>query len=216
MTEKYTSKYFKLDYYQKSYAFLYPLLGFKEKQLFVPTNTYLYCDAIDESILDYKLLVLFKFQEKELFSKFETDVILKNDYLDTCYITEDGILYVFNLGNFSSTVDHFLNGEYSKLEKDIKTLILSFHEFKSGGKVVEPKRILKGEIKVNSGSVYPMSVLYPEEFKDEFIKDLVEKFDLYNSEGEAARVVREVKEIGDMFNLERETLNTKILEAKCM
>lgn len=216
MIEKYTSKYFKLDYYQKSYAFLYPLLGFKEKQLFVPTNTYLYCNAIEESILDYKLLVLFKFQEKELFSKFETEIILKNDYLDTCYLTEDGLLYVFNLGNFSTTVDYFLNGEYSKLEKDIKNLILTFHQFTSGGKVVNPERILKGEIKVNTGSVYPMSVLYPNEFKKEFIKDLVMKFDIYDNEGEATLAMKDVKEIGRIFDLDKETLDTKVLEPKCM
>jgi hypothetical protein len=142
---KLTTKHFKFEYYQKSTVFLFPLLGIKRKAMFSPINTYLYCNCIDESIVDYKLLVLYKFEEKKMFEDFEKEHILSNELFETCYLTEDGVLYVFNMSVLSEIVDNFLNGEYSKYSKSAKDKILIYYGWVTNGKPIEPESIISNE-----------------------------------------------------------------------
>ena len=211
-----TTKHFKFEYYQKSHAFLYPLLGFDKKLIFTPVNTYLYCDSIDESIDEYKLLVLYKFENKDLFDKFERDVLLVDKQFETCYLTEDGVIYVFNMIAHRDTVDNFLKGNYSKFSNSVKDIIMKYYGFTAHGEALKPSKIVEGRIPILKGSMYPMSVLYPSEFKNLLKKELVEPIDFYDNEYQVDEIINDIKEVGDMYSLEKETLNTKILDDLCL
>jgi hypothetical protein len=61
-----------------------------------------------------------------------------------------------------------------------------------------------------------MSVLYPDKFKPILKEEVAGEIDLFDSKEEAERHLRDVKEIGDIFNLKEETFNTKLLDDRCL
>ena len=206
-------EFYKYDYFQKSKVFLYPLLNFKDNELFKPINTFLYCDKIDESIIDYNLLVLYKFEEKTLFEKFEATKIIPHKDMVNCYLTDDGMLYIFNLSHFSETVDHFINGDYSKFPEAVKKIIYKFHITGFDSDKYGPKDFESGAMNFE-GNIYAMTSLYPWIFKDKIAEEMFATKNFYDTKVEAMEAVKMWdEEICPVFDLEKETLVTNVLTA---
>lgn len=202
--------FFNEVYKQKSSIYLWPSVNLvPSKNIYNPINTYLYCDAIEESILDYKILALYKHSNETDFDKWSKEVVIKHPMLDNCYVTEDGILYVFNLIEKKDLVDKFLNGEYTKfLDKDKKEII-NYHitgiPASAGLDFFKKEESFR---KDKDHNLFLVSSLYFKDFKEEITKEMVDKY--YNTLGEAKQNIDSMKEICPIFNLSRETLNTTI------
>jgi len=193
------------DYFQKSLVFLYPLIGIKKKEMFTPINTYLYCNSIEESILDYKLIVLYRHEEKSLFEKWEKEVLLKNKYLSNTYIIDEGVVFIFDLSDFKDCVDSFLTGEYTKFPVKLKELI-SLHYLKvSEDYKFDIKDFIDNKFEFGSGTIFFITSMYFNLFKENTAKELI-NVDYYNTLGEAKEVLKDMSEICPMFDLTKETL----------
>ena len=114
------------DYFQKSYTFLYPCLGFSKKK--DPKPEYVYMFWPEHSSEPYKLYCLFKRDNTEKWKHFEKNRLITHTMLDECIeIDDQNIIYVFDLGCFSADYDCVLNGKYSKLSIEIKKIITDYY-----------------------------------------------------------------------------------------
>lgn len=118
--------YLYTKYFQKSRAFLYPLVGNKKKELFTPKNTYLYWDG-KESIENGYLIVYYEHNFDVAYNMFEEEKIMKNKLISNCYILDSGTVYIYDLNIYEDTIQKFLNGKYSKFKPVIKDRIFSYH-----------------------------------------------------------------------------------------
>lgn len=206
----YKNKYFNLNYYQKSFYYLYPLLGFKRSDLFTPINTYLKCSISELDIQENRLLVLYKHHNNDLFDKFEKEHIINNPFFESICYTEDGGLYTFNMSLYTDTVENFMRGEYTKIRNSDKQRILNYFGFK-----VSPELMAEGKIPIIEGSIYPMTTLYFSLFKSHFAKFLSETLDIYDTEEEALKIISDMKEVTPIFDSSKEYLETNLVEAVC-
>lgn len=186
MTE---TKYVYGKYFQKSFNYLYPLLGMSRDLLFRPAGSYLRWNGGD-SIENYKLVVTYEEEDPLLFEPFEKKHIFKNPYFESCYSVEGGKVYVFDLSSFKETVKKFRQGKYSDFSESVKKKILIYHEA-STDKIPRPGRLVH------------MS-LYPELYFEEVGAEL----------GTKAEYLQEVGELIDPPNDSRESLSIKII-GKC-
>lgn len=160
--------------FQKSYSFLWPLLGFKKLEKFQPENTYLYWTEADYSIDDYNLLTFFKTDFSPEFLEFEEKEIISKDNLVACFKVEGGVLYVWDLISHSNTVAEFVGGRYSKFSEADKKIILGFFGDTNNTLVIPGRPIYMG--------------LYPDKFykvvaeelnvDESYLKELIDKYDL--------------------------------------
>lgn len=127
--------------FQKSYSFLYPLIGFRKNDEIKPHNTYLYWSESDYSIEDYNLLVYYKTDFNKEFKKFEKEFILTKDNIVGCFIVEGGILYIFDLISYANEVSEFLEGNYSKYGDKEKRKVMAYYG-DIDCKTVKPGRVI--------------------------------------------------------------------------
>lgn len=116
------------DYFQKSYTFLYPLLGFKKNSTpFKPVQTYVSWQ--DEVVsTDNKLICIYELDDSQAWHDFEKKVLLCHPMLDYVNKTEDGkMAYVFDLHMFSKDCTNFINGKYSKFSEKAKKAISDYY-----------------------------------------------------------------------------------------
>lgn len=116
------------DYFQKSYTFLYPLLGFKKKSTpFKPVQTYVSWPG-EVATTDRKLICVYEIQDTQSWHDFETKVLLSHPMLDAVEKIEDSkIAYIFDLHTFKNDFDKFLNGKYSTFSQDAKKHISDYY-----------------------------------------------------------------------------------------
>jgi len=120
-----------VKYFQKSKIFLYPLLGIKRGSSVTPTETYIsWGDKY--SAEDAKLICLYDNREDAEYKNFEKNVLLKHTRLHDYMIYNKQSVFIFDFQDMKEDWDHFLNGKYSKLQKETKTKILDFFERYSG------------------------------------------------------------------------------------
>lgn len=174
-------------YFQKSFNYLFPLLGLTKDEAFQAASSYLWWNGT-ESIENNKLIVTYESQDSLLYDSFEKKRLFGNPYFESCYKVIGGTVYIFDLSGFSGTVAHFKEGHYSKFSEGVKKRILMYHK-STLDKIPRPGRYIHM-------SLYPE--LYYEAVENEIKVDDLEK----------------VGELMDPYNKKRETLNVEIVE-KC-
>lgn len=115
------------DYFQKSRVFLYPILEIKRGVSVTPVQTFTsWKDYHDHS--DFKLSILYHLREDADFKMFEEIKLLGHPlFYNFKKVGESDGVYVFNLENYKEDWEMFLKGKYSKLSKQTKQKIISFH-----------------------------------------------------------------------------------------
>jgi len=169
-------------YFQKSTAFLYPLLGIAYASSIKPERTFLSwdnCFTTDDS----KLLCLYQLRSDKDYITFERSKLLNNSLFCKFEELEDNkAVYVFDFSSFKEDYDHFVNGNYSLIDESIKLKILSYYLQSS----------LQRE--------YIQSYLFPENY-----------FKVYaNILGVDEKLLRKVQELCSKPDLEQELLTIKI------
>ena len=193
-------RYLKIKYFNKSkllFAFIAGKPYWKNDKSLI--ETYLFANALEESILDYYL-----------FAEFERGVELDDkivEYLYAKYDTEDGTeLYIFDLTNFKDDVDKFLEGSYSELSQERKTEILKYN-----GYPIDKKGDIIGGTSSIKGKLHFYSILNPEKCRDIIVNEMVTFHDIFNTKSEALNVLRVMKEICEPYNKDKETYKKNII-----
>lgn len=120
------------SYFQKSKAFMYPLLGFAYQDKFPVLETYLQIEGSTQ-IGDYRLMAVYTHQpSNQDFLDYITEIARHPDH-EEIYITADNryVVCVFSLRNYATDYTHFINGRYSKLSDFCRSKICDFYGFKS-------------------------------------------------------------------------------------
>ena len=183
-------------YWQKS-KILLPLVDSDKKLKKFVNNTYLFCDDLDESILDGYLLC----EVSNLKEKIELDNLVME--MDTDKGTK---LLILDTKLEESDIENFIQGKYSKLSFRIKKLIVKYYyngnaEFKD----IE-NDILKGEVK---GYAHFYCILFPNNVKEKIIEDLVNHYKLFDNIHEAEKALPD--ELVVSPSIEKETFKNKII-----
>jgi hypothetical protein len=114
--------------FQKSFAFLYPLLGFNKSRDIKPEKVYICFPSINLTIHDRKLICLYKKENTEKWRNFEATKLITHKMLDFCVpIDDENVIYIFDLNHMSADFDAFLDGKYSKLSKNAKKMITDYY-----------------------------------------------------------------------------------------
>lgn len=114
------------EYFQKSKAFLYPLLGIRRGAVITPMETYV---AWEDEFLaeDRKLILTYHLREDKEFSDFEKTKLLDNSLLCDFRETNHKVgVYIFDFEGFANDWDCFLKGHYTKMSAPVKRRILEF------------------------------------------------------------------------------------------
>ena len=174
MIENVYSKYF-----QKSKAFLFPLLELPKFALTYQIQTYL---VINNTINleDINIICKIKHDNLQEFYVYEKKYIDKSKYLIDKFENKElnETVYIFSLENYKQDYNNFLNGKYSKFSKEAKNIIKKYYVLN------------KNEFD------HIHSYLNPSEFINLY-KDLL-NIDI--------EVLKEVGELCDKYDLEKETL----------
>jgi hypothetical protein len=130
-------------YFQKSKSFLYPLLGIKKNDKFLPVNTYLAIDELYE-LTDTKFICVFENIDTEAFKYFETKMLLENPLFSEKLTDDSFNIYVFDYEIYVNDWFNFIIGKYSKLSNVVKRAIKTYYgedtqEFKYMDSYLNPK-----------------------------------------------------------------------------
>lgn len=114
-------------YFQKSTAFLYPILGFNKNRHPLPKRTYVtWADSI--KIEDKKLICVFVKKDTEAWKQFEEKFLLTHSLLDSCMeLDDDHIAYVFDFNSHEADFQNFIDGKYSKLSNNVKKTLGDYY-----------------------------------------------------------------------------------------
>lgn len=177
------------DYFQKSKVFLYPLIGIKKGVRFVPIETYIEWDQLNNPNTLYCLYIVpKKEQDKKVFQVFIEMHVKNREFFDQYfYLNNDKyILCSFDLSLFKKDLKKFRNGKYSEFSEYTKNIIIKF--FGNKGTISE----------------YIESYLYPEYYHETYSKIL--NIDV--------NVLKEVNELCDIPDIARETFVKESIEIK--
>lgn len=117
--------YVQLSYYQKSMAFLYPILGYHRANETYKCATYLF--FLHHNVANGDIVVRYDHDGGALYQAFESNRITSHPLLRSCYKIQGGSVYVFDISKWMKDIDQFLAGEYSAMSNDLKKLVLRFH-----------------------------------------------------------------------------------------
>lgn len=169
-------------YFQKSYTFLYPLLGFHKSKHPKPYQTYLVWPGrfgADER----KLVCVYERNDTEEWRDFERDILITHKSLDHCEPIDDELIaYVFDFNPMKDDFDAFLAGKYSRMTADAKKKLTDYYG------VHTPEW------------VYIESFLFPEKYFSQYAKILDVDEDL----------IRQVGELCEGYDREREVYQETI------
>jgi hypothetical protein len=166
-------------YFQKSKAFLFPLLGLPKFALTFEIETYLVLDNI-VSLEDVNIVCKIKHNDSEDFFIYEKKYIDKSRYLVDKFENKElkETIYIFSLEDYREDYTNFLNGKYSKFSKDSKSIIKKYYT------------LYKNELD------HFNSYLNPSDFLNLYTNLLNVDMD----------VLKEVGELCDKYDLNKETL----------
>ena len=180
------------SYFQKSWIFLYPLLGIKKGVSVTPIQTYISWEGLIEPE-DGKLVCLYYLRDDAEYRTFEQTRLLKHELFDdfkevepdtSTNVVRKRAVYVFDLNKYREDYESFLKGKYSKVSPYLKSRI-------------------KDYIRTNSPEyVYVESFLYPQKFFNIYAR-------LLNAPEDVARgetLLKQVGELCDKPDLSSETL----------
>jgi hypothetical protein len=172
-----------VKYFQKSKIFLYPLLGIKRGSSVVPNESYVsWFDKYSPE--DAKLICVYDIREDAEYKNFEANVLLKHNRLHDYIVCEKQSVFVFDFQDMKKDWEHFLNGQYSKMDKETKEKVLDFFERYSGN------------------YIYISSYLHPEKWFDRYAELL----------GVEPSLLKEVGELCNLPDLEKECLQIKVAD----
>lgn len=171
------------EYFQKSKAFLYPLLGIKRTVKFKPDNTYISWED-KFKFYDNVLICVYTLVNSQEYRNFEKSTLFYNiHFIDFFYLPNNKVAYIFSLEILIDDYHLLLDSKYSRMSDTSKQKILKYFDF--------PKESQKFH--------WMNSYLYPERY-----------YDLYSVLLEMH--VWEIKEIGELcplLNTTKETLTVK-------
>lgn len=190
-------RYCVTNYFQKSTNFLFPLIA-KSKQEGV-SDTFLFADGIEDDIVNN---IIFCEIEKE--TSINKDL---EEFVKEVYETEDDtFLYKIDIASLGDAqVNQFLSGSYSEYSEEAKKKILFYFQWtKSPGGVVYTPTEVKAIDKKDFNPHYHV-LLYPKEFKINVAQDMHTELDLFDTKEEALEIIRDMKELCEIYNYEKET-----------
>lgn len=165
-------------YFQKSFTFLYPLLGFKKGKHPRPVQTFLSWEGTVLKPTDRKLICVYKIENTPQWETFERDFLITHKMLDMCIpVDEETIVYIFDMNTVGEDYDVFLEGKYSRLSPLAKKALNDYYG------VHTPEW------------VYIESFLYPQKYFKQYAAILDVEVDLLESVGELC----------EKFNYDKET-----------
>ncbi len=118
------------QYFQKSYTFLYPLLGFNGCNDILPIQTYI--KSSDYFNIDNNVLIcIYKYDESDKWTNFEKNRLITHKLLKTSILLkENKIAYVFDFSVPTLQKDFisFIKGKYSKFSKMAKKGLMIYYK----------------------------------------------------------------------------------------
>lgn len=176
-------------YFQKSKVFLYPLLGIKRGTKVIPSETYLAWDPyyIPE---DMKLVCLYHPNNSNEYEKYEKEVLLKHNRLcDIKDIDKHNKIFIFDFADMKDDWNNFINGSYSKLNKETKHKILNFFD------------------KNSANYIYMKSYLNPDKYFEDYAECLGVEVEFLEKVGELCACPDLEKETLIMKEVKKEIIN---------
>jgi hypothetical protein len=115
-------------YFQKSFTFLYPLLGFKKDKHPRPVQTYLSWAGSAYNKSSRKLICVYENTDDEKWKTFEREYLITHKMLDMCVpLDNNQIVYIFDFNSVSEDFDSFLSGKYSKMSSHTKKILADYY-----------------------------------------------------------------------------------------
>lgn len=165
-------------YFQKSYTFLYPLLGFKRTRDPRPVQVYTHWpqEFPDD---ERKLVCVYQKEDTDEWRSFEKNKLMTHSMLDYVVPLFDGrVAYVFDMNPVAHDYDLFLEGKYSKFSQNAKRHLSDYYGIHT------PEW------------VYVESFIFPKKYFKQYAELL--EVDV--------KSLQEVGELCDKYNKEKETL----------
>jgi hypothetical protein len=171
------------SYFQKSKVLLYPLLGIKRGGPAIPEQTYLSWGS-KVTLEDMKLITVYTKRTDAEYLNFEKNVLLKHSRIcDYIVLNPEQVLFTFDFSDLKNDWDKFINGQFSKLNQELKRKIRDHFD------------------KNSSTYVYVDSYMFPDKY-----------FALYaDLLGTNEGLLREVGELCSKPDLERENLIAEVI-----
>ena len=194
-----TGKYIISDYFQKSKHFLFPLITSKQQEGLI--STYLFADYLKEDIIDYYLIC-----------EIERNTDLNEDLEKLLYTSYDTVenteVHIFDLTFVSEEVNKFLAGAYSQYTIESKNKILQYYKWSTDVDAIKERHA------ADNTQLHFFVILFPEKFRDEYTTDLfnakIGGKSLFSSARDVHDVVRGMKELGAIYDLDKETFKKEI------
>lgn len=118
-------------YFQKSRAFLMPILGIKKNTPYPTINSYMCWENV-YLLTDYKLVLTYYVSNDAKWDQYLLNTLMNNQMFDEYHEVNDEIIAVsFDLHSRKDDYEHVLFGRYSKLSKMTKTRIRDFYGYDS-------------------------------------------------------------------------------------
>lgn len=164
-------------YFQKSYNFLYPILGFKKHKNHKPLQTYIEWEGICD-ITSRRLVCVFKKLNTPEWNNFEKEYLITHAMLDYCTpIDKETIAYVFSFDSKADDFDAFCNGQYSRISQQSKKILSNYYG------VHTPEWI------------FMESYLYPEKYFKKYADILKIDIEILRNVGELCEKYDQTKEV---------------------
>jgi hypothetical protein len=164
-------------YFQKSYTFLYPMLGFKRTKDPKPVQVYLHWpeEFPKES---RKLVCVYLKEDTEQWKNFEKFKLLGHSMLDYVVpLCDNKVAYIFDMNPVAHDYDLFIQGAYSKFSTSAKRHLSDYYGIHT------------------AEWVYIESYIFPKKY----FKQYAEILDI------DVKLLQEVGELCDKYNEEKET-----------
>lgn len=164
-------------YFQKSYTFLYPLLGFKRTKDPRPLQVYLHWPE-EFSNEERKLVCIYQKEDTDQWTNFERDKLMTHSMLDYVVPLCDGrIAYIFDMNPVTNDYNLFLQGKYSQFSNNAKMHMSDYYGIHT------------------SEWVYVESFIFPKKYYKQYAEIL--EVDV--------KILQDVGELCDKYNKEKET-----------
>jgi len=115
------------QYFQKSYTFLYPLLGFKRTRDPRPVQVYVHWpeEFPDD---ERKLVCIYQKEDTDQWLTFEKNKLMTHTLLDYVVPLCDGrVAYIFDMNPSAYDYDLFIQGKYSKFSQNAKRHLSDYY-----------------------------------------------------------------------------------------
>lgn len=174
-------------------AFLLPLTGIKKDTKF-NKKTHLFWN--EYTINDYKLMLTLTYEDKKDFLEYcrgyMFPVMNKKGYLLESYDSENKSTFVLDMSEWAKDIEMFMIGKYSKFSEEAKKIIKKYH-------------IVVGK-EVDTIPIHILASLYPNDYMATLDATPIEF--VASEYGLDLHELKRIGEIGSIFNLKAETLET--------